>query len=439
MRTKAELVSAASAAFGGEVRVARRSLDATLSLLDTDAKRLILAWDPSPPLLAALAAAVRGSPLVRALAGSHADLDHALPDAARLVGPGRLLLARDWRLAPDAALYGRRGVALAAPPSDDRPRTLAESPLPISEPVRNALESVAKAADLQRYPALVPARVEAALAARERLRPAQVVVSGGGSLELLHRALRAFTDPADEVVARGPTFDALEDACAREGLVLRFADDLVAAAARARLVYVASPNAPDSKRIPPDELDGIRRALGGDRVLLLDEAYQGFDDAPSPIDLATAPEPTRAPVVVLRTFSKLEGLAGLRLGYALAAEPLAATLRRHSLPYALTAFQEAAALAAVEDEVHRARTRRLVREGRALLVDGLRALGFEVPDSSTHLLLFAPPAARAERLRELVGREALPIEEVPRLPGWFQLSVLDPAQGRALLERLRGA
>jgi histidinol-phosphate aminotransferase len=439
MRTRTELVSACQAVFEGEVRVARHSLDATLALLDATAPRLILAISPAPPLVAALGAALRGSRLVRAIAGSADDLDEVIPAALARLGPGRLLLARDWRLDPDAALYGRRGLALASAPADDRPRTLAESPLPVSARVRQALETTVESADLRRYPAMLPARLEAALAAREGVPPAQVLVSGGGSLELLHRALRAFTDPGDEVAARSPTFDAVEDACAREGLVLRFADDLTEAAGRARLVYLASPNAPDCKRISPLELDAIRRALGGDRVLLLDEAYAGFDATPGPVDLLRLCDPPRAPVLVLRTFSKLEGLAGLRVGYALGPPALVNTLRRHSLPYALTPFQEAAALAAVADEPHRARTRALVTEGRARLTDGLRALGFAVADSTTHLLLVTPPEARLEQVRALVVRESLPMEELPRLPGSFQLSVLEPDAARELLEKLRDA
>jgi len=281
--------------------------------------------------------------------------------------------------------------------------------------------------------------------ARHHAWPAEgVVVSGGGSIELIDRSLRALTDPGDAIGVHFPAFHGVGDACARLGRTMRLVPEkpgdaglarLSSIASSVRACVVASPNAIDSRVFDPSELDALRAALGPGKVLLLDEAYAGFDsDALTPL----YDDASLAPVLRLRTLSKLDGLAGLRLGYALTTSAVARSLRKESLPYAVLEWQEIAAISALDDPEHRDRVRRSVATSRARLIDGLTASGFTVEPSTTHLLLARPPDGTFAAWEGLAESRSLPLEPSASFDGAFELSVPDEATLDALLQVLAG-
>lgn len=382
---------------GRHVVVTSDSIDAAVE--ECRAGALVLCPSERAPMVAALAAAARqhGATVI---AGPAALLEKHALQVALAVGPGRLVLARDWDAEPETALLSRRGAVLAD--EAERPRTLAESPLPISDSVRRALVDAAAELDLRRYPPVRSERLEQALAERHGVEPDRVVVSGLGSVELLQRVLRACTDPGDEVLARFPTFDRLPALCAQEGLALRYAERLDQPAPSTRVVYVSTPSGPDGRLTSTDELAAIRRSLPADRLLVVDRAYEGFHG-----DSTSAPA---GGVVELQTLSKLHGLAGLRVGYAIAPAPVVRLLRRFGIPYGVSELVEAAALAALADETHVRRTRAVVAAAQARLIDGLRALGLAVEPSPTHVLVVSGPTDLLQRLQ---ADSELPVEPSP--------------------------
>ncbi len=200
-----------------------------------------------------------------------------------------------------------------------------ENPFP---PLPSVVDVVARAAaDMNRYPDMFATDLAEALAKRHNVTP-DAVVAGCGSVAVLGHVLQAFCDAGDEVVHAWRSFEAYPIAISLTGAVgvpvTLDADgrhDLPAMAAavgpRTKVVLVCTPNNPTGPAVHADELDAFLAAVPEHVVVVLDEAYVHFvRDAAVPDGerlLATHPN-----LVVLRTFSKAYGLAGLRVGYALA-------------------------------------------------------------------------------------------------------------------------
>lgn len=379
--------------------------------------------------------------------------DQVAPLIVQLLGDqapqtsGRCFDAEALGLDADAALHGSGGLAFVAPL---QPVTLDEPAAPEAEPGRRPSPRVlralrASAASVQVYPRDHDLLVRR-LAGLHGVAPGQVVLSGGGATELLERCLRALCTRGDEVLSPFPTFEVLSALCSREGLrhrpvPSRTADGLFAPLSakpllaalgpRTRLVYVATPDNPTGAVLDDAELRTLLRGLPRGVPLVLDEAWSLA--APAPLGDEGA-------LVRLRSFSKLFGLAGLRLGYALAPPGLASLLHRLALPYPLGAPQLAAALAAL-DELPRARKAALLlRRTRGRVADGLRALGLLVNESPSPVLLVRDP--RRKNLGPLLfalRAAEVPVQEAHWDPAALVLATGDLAHGRRLLAAARRA
>jgi histidinol-phosphate aminotransferase len=163
--------------------------------------------------------------------------------------------------------------------------------------------------------------------------------------------------------------------------------DAIAAAVtpRTRLIFACSPNNPTGTALTEAELSRLCESVPPDVLIVLDEAYREFCDEPAVpdgIEFARG----RDNVTVLRTFSKAYGLAGLRVGYAVAPEPVAAALRKVAVPFSVNTIAQAAAIASLdaEDELM-ARCRAVVAE-RHRVRDALLADGYEVPESQANFV-----------------------------------------------------
>jgi histidinol-phosphate aminotransferase len=246
------------------------------------------------------------------------------------------------------------------------------------------------AADLNRYPDMSATQLTEALGARHGVGADRVTV-GNGSVAVLQHILTAVCEPGDEVVMAWRSFEAypiaVQVAGARAVMVPVDAEgrhDLPAMAAavtdRTRVVLLCSPNNPTGPALTQTELRAFLTAVPASVMVVLDEAY---------IDFVTAPDPTDGPallgehknLVVLRTFSKAYGLAGLRVGYALARRRLTAGFRAASTPFGVNTMGMAAALAALqaEDQV-RERVAEVITE-RDRVAAALREQGWTIPDA----------------------------------------------------------
>lgn len=266
-----------------------------------------------------------------------------------------------------------------------------ESPFP---PLPSVLDAVAEAAGrLNRYPDVFPTRVVGAVADRFGV-PAEHVAVGAGSSGLIQQLVHAFARGRDVLhgwrAFEGYPLIAYAAGANPVGVPLAGEDqdlDAIAAAVSERtgLIFLASPTNPTSTVVRADALVRLLTALPEGVVVALDEAYGEFVRDPAAPD-ALALHREHPNLVVLRTFSKAYGLAGLRVGYAVGDPALIGALRGTTLPFSTSAVAEAAVLAslAAEDEL-RARVDAVVA-ARERMLAGLRERGFRPPPSAANFV-----------------------------------------------------
>jgi histidinol-phosphate aminotransferase len=268
-----------------------------------------------------------------------------------------------------------------------------ENPYP---PLPGVLEVVTRAAaSTNRYPDMFATGLVGQLAARFGV-PVEHVATGTGSVGVLQQVLQSTAGPGDEVVYAWRSFEAYPILVAISGaaavpvpLTADERHDLDAMAAaitdRTRLVLLCSPNNPTGTAIRRAELAAFLARVPAHVLVVIDEAYREFvrDDAvPDGLDLYR----DRSNVCVLRTFSKAYGLAGLRVGFAVAHEPVADALRKTAVPFGVNALAQAAAVASLGAEAELLeRVAALVAERRRVYGE-LRAQGWAVPATEANFV-----------------------------------------------------
>ena len=290
--------------------------------------------------------------------------------------------------------------------------SLNENPYPPLPAVRSALIRSIDAAN--RYPEFLPERLRGLIAGRIGL-PGDQVVLGAGATGVVLQALQALTTPGDAIAMASPTFDGYPIIAhmARLNPVLvpldadghNDLDGLAEAAADARVVVVCRPHNPTGTLEPTAELVRFLRRVPRDTVVLLDEAYIEFAAPRHWLDVAALTE--RFPnVVLVRTFSKAYGLAGLRIGYGLASAELARTLWTQQLPFgiAITSLLAVAASYEAEDQLLQ-RVRSITAERRYLRMR-LNAMGIYTPDAHANFV-YLPSGSRP--WRDVFARSGLHI------------------------------
>lgn len=239
------------------------------------------------------------------------------------------------------------------------------------------------AGDPARYPDPESHALRAGLGALHGIDPARIVM-GTGSDELLNLVAQAYAGPGDEVLYQRYGFSVYEIAarrCGAEPVVAAdrdFAADvdglLACLSPRTRVVFLANPNNPTGSYLPRAELARLHAGLPGDVLLVVDQAYAEYVDAAAD-DGAMELAATAQNVLVTRTFSKIYGLAGERVGWATGAPALIDMLNRIRGPFNVTLTGQAAALAALGDQAFVTASRDHNRTERARFVAALEALG----------------------------------------------------------------
>jgi histidinol-phosphate aminotransferase len=322
-----------------------------------------------------------------------------------------------------------------------------ESPLGPSPRAVEALRREAERAHL--YPDGGSSALRQALGRRVGVPPDWLIV-GNGADELLALLARALLDPGDEIIVPHPAFEPYgTEALLSGATVVRsplrgYDTDLEDMAGRVtprtKAVVVCTPHNPASTIVTRSALDALLAALGADPPLLvLDEAYRDFaDDPDTPDGVELVRRHPR--VVALRTFSKIAGLAGLRVGYAIARPEAIERLNRVRAPYNVNRFAQVAAVAALEDTEHLARTRTLVLAERAVLRSALAALGAPSPPSQANFLLVRA-GERAETARVALRQAGILVRDGAGVgfPGHLRIAIGRPEQNRRLVEVWEGA
>jgi histidinol-phosphate aminotransferase len=253
--------------------------------------------------------------------------------------------------------------------------------------------------------------------------PADHILAGNGSDELIALLLRATVDPGDRVAFPVPTYSLYETLVRVQGgelVTVPFGDDFALpatlATANARLTFLCNPNSPSGTLVPVAQVEALAREVRG--VLVVDEAYVDFAPTHALGLVGRLPN-----VVVLRTFSKSFSLAGLRVGLAFAPPDLLAGLRTVKDSYNLNRLSLAAAEAALGDlpwmEANVARIRRT----RGTLADALVRRGFAVlPSEANFVLARSPGTDLAPLARGLAARDIL-VRHFAALPDALRITV----------------
>jgi histidinol-phosphate aminotransferase len=305
-----------------------------------------------------------------------------------------------------------------------------ENPLGPSPRVVEAVRR--EALHVHLYPDGSSSAVRHGLARELGIAAAQIIVGNGADELITLIALAAF-DPDDEVVMPHPSFEPYATGASIAGArmvpspLAGYETDLDdmrrRVTARTKAVFLCSPHNPAATIIPRGPLLAFLDALGDDPPLVvLDEAYRDFVDDPDyPDGVALLPRYPR--LLVLRTFSKIAGLAGLRVGYAIGSAETIDRLNRVRAPYNVNRLGQVAAVAALADPQHAARTRALVLEERRFLMKGLAERRLTCSPSQANFLLVRVPDAAGARERLLRAGILVRDGAAVGFPGHLRISV----------------
>ncbi|MEM5428948.1 histidinol-phosphate transaminase [Cupriavidus oxalaticus] len=328
---------------------------------------------------------------------------------------------------------------------------LASNENPLGMPASAQRAVAAAVADLGRYPDSNGFALKAALSARFGV-PDDWLTLGNGSNDILELAAHALVEPGQSIVYAEYSFAvyalATQEIGARaiEVPARDYGHDLEAMGAAiapdTRLVFIANPNNPTGTFLPAAQIEAFLRAVPPNVVVVLDEAYNEYLDADQQYD--SIEWVRRYPnLMVSRTFSKAYGLAGLRIGYAVAQPALTDLLNRIRQPFNVNSVAQAAAIAALGDAEFLSRSAELNRAGKAQLVEGFDRLGLEyVPSSGNFVLVrVGDDDGAGARVNLALLKQGVIVRPVGNynLPRWLRVTIGLPEENAAFIAALERA
>ena len=319
------------------------------------------------------------------------------------------------------------------------------SPLGLPVGVAAAITAALPTAD--RYPDPLCRELRAALAAAEGV-PADWILCGNGAADLIFRLVLALRPrrsllPAPTFAEYAAALDTVN--CETTRFLLDEANDFAvtdafidAVDSGTDIVFLCQPNNPTGQVTPPELVQKLlRRCAACGAVLVVDECFLDF--LPDRNDLTTKRFLHDAQkLIILKAFTKLYAMAGVRLGYALCSDaPLLEKMRTAGQPWAVSSLAQAAGLAALQETAYADAVRALIAAQRPQLAAGLRALGLRVVEGRANYLLFRAPADFGEKLRQR-GAVVRSCGNYPGLDGtWYRTAVRTPQENAQLLQIMR--
>jgi histidinol-phosphate aminotransferase len=318
-----------------------------------------------------------------------------------------------------------------------------ENPLGASAKVLEAVQASLHRVSL--YPDGSSRELRAALAQVHGLVPDQIMV-GNGSDEVLLLIAAAFLNPGETVLVSENTFSEYEfSGRVMDGKIVKIplkknrydiAGFKKKLAAKPKLVFLCNPNNPTGSYFSHAELEGLLRAAPAKTLVVVDEAYCEYADAP---DFPRSLELLKIfpNLIISRTFSKIFGMAGLRLGYAFAHPLIIRETARVKTPFNVNLLVQAAAVAAIGDAEFRDRSIANNREGRAFLEAGLTARGLESVPTQANFICFRVPRPAVDVCEDMLkhGLIARALKSFG-MDDWIRITIGTPDQNRKFLEAL---
>ncbi|WP_026549448.1 histidinol-phosphate transaminase [Arthrobacter sp. Br18] len=316
-------------------------------------------------------------------------------------------------------------------------------------PLPAVLDAIRAQTAVNRYPDPMTTALRTALSAYLDV-PAADIVTGAGSLGALNQVLAAFAgqndfEAPDEVIYAWRSFEAYPICIGLAGAAgvqvpVRpdGTHDLEAMAAavteRTRVILLCTPNNPTGPGLSSNEVEGFLQVIPESVVVVIDEAYQEFVRHADAVD-GIAMYRKHENVIVLRTFSKAHGLAGLRVGYSVAQPLLTEYLRVSAVPFAVSQVGEHAAIASLEHHHEVSQRVQGIVEERTRVVDGLQRLGWRIPESEGNFVWLAL-GSHAQDFAELAGQQGLSVRAFGQ--EGIRVSIGEPEANTRFLELCAG-
>ena len=321
-----------------------------------------------------------------------------------------------------------------------------ENPLPTPDSVKDAIRLAMN--DLNRYPPSVDDLKESLAAYIGRDTNVNNFVIGNGGCDVLDLVAKSFIDPGDEAIVCPPTFPLYRLTLNRLGAKIVHADlnddysynvnrILDSVTDRTRLLYLTSPNNPTGSILTQEQQDEIMANLPDHVLVVADEVYWQFNEAENMADSLRYVAEGRN-ILILHSFSKLFGLAGLRLGYGIAPAHIIDYVQRGQLPFHTGGLSITAALAALGDRDHMEETISMTLAERPKMYQALREMnGIEAYPSQTNFMLFKPEID-SKLLEEKLQKEGIIVRELSGfyMPGYIRVSVGRPHENARFIEKL---
>jgi histidinol-phosphate aminotransferase len=320
-----------------------------------------------------------------------------------------------------------------------------ENPLGPSPKAVRAVRAALK--NLNRYPDGNATLLKRRLAKKLKV-PQDMIMVGNGSNEILELLVATFMVPGDQAIMSEHAFIVYNLAVTSRGLKKivvpagkNFGHDLKAIKravnSRTRIIFLANPNNPTGTYFTGKELEGLLKGLPSRVLVVMDEAYFEYvrkKDYPNSVNMIKK----GAPVVAVRTFSKIYGLAGLRIGYGVAHPEITQYVNRVRQPFNTNMLAQIAATAALDDDRHVKRTLEINHKGMAYLEEKFKKLGINYIPSVGNFIIFQPPGPPPEVYNKLLHKGVIvrPIGGY-KLPDWLRVTVGTPAENRRFISALK--
>jgi histidinol-phosphate aminotransferase len=319
-----------------------------------------------------------------------------------------------------------------------------ENPYGPSPKVLKAIEAAAR--DINRYPDGSCYELRQLIAKRLKVSADQLVF-GCGSDEIIVLALRAFVNEGDEVIMAKPSFLVYSIGSTMVGAKLievplqglRY--DLVAmkkaVTSRTKIVFIGNPDNPSGQYPTKSEVEAFLKDLPGNVLVFFDEAYFEFVDAKDYVDTLALLK-SRRNIIVTRTFSKLFGLAGLRIGYGIADPQVADFMNRAREPFNVTSIAQAAAIAALKDEAYYKKILKVLEREREVVCAGLELLGLVYSKGATNFIQVRMPRASREVALDLM-KKGIIVRDMSAwgLQDYIRVTIGTPAENKRFLKVLK--
>jgi len=316
-----------------------------------------------------------------------------------------------------------------------------ENPLGPSPKALQAMRTALEDAHL--YPDGSGFYLRKALAAKLRLAP-EAIILGNGSNEVIEFLGHAFLNPGDDVITCQYAFIVYKLLATAFGVRTietpspdyqqNLDATLDAITAKTRIIFIPNPNNPTGTLISQRDIDRFMSRIPNSIIVVFDEAYFEFlDDPPDTLRFVR----DGRNVVVLRTFSKIHGLAGIRIGYAIAPPEMAEVLHKTRQPFNVNSIAHAGAIAALDDEAHLRETKRVIDDGRAYLQEQFAEMQVPfVPAVANFLMVNVGDGCAV--FQKLLQQKIIvrPLKGYG-LPEWVRISVGTMDENKKLIAALR--